>query len=128
MEEFNPKEESKGIGDTIAKFTHATGLDKLADTIAKAVGEEDCGCKTRKTLNEMFPYTKPTPPEEPPHVNTAPLDETIGNYEVLQEIHCTLPGIGNTVLNKGTVLIITKTHPLYNDILHYYKINAIKKL
>lgn len=129
MEEFNPKEESKGLGDTIAKFTNATGIDKLAETLAAAAGKEDCGCnKRRKTLNEIFPYTKPTPPEEPPYINTTPLDNTIGNYEVLQEINCTLPGIGNTVLNKGTVLIIDKEHPLYNDIPHYYKINSIKKL
>ena len=129
MEEFNPKEKSKGLGDTIAKFTNATGIDKLAETLAAAAGKEDCGCnKRRKTLNELFPYTKPTPPKEPPHINTTPLDETIGNYEVLQEINCTLPGIGNTVLNKGMVLIIDKEHPLYNDIPHYYKINSIKKL
>jgi hypothetical protein len=129
MEEFNPKEKSKGLGDTIAKFTNATGIDKLVEALAAAVGEEDCGCDGRRqTLNELFPYTKPTPPEEPPHINTAPLDKTSGNYEVLQEINCTLPGIGNTVLNKGMVLIIDKEHPLYNDIPHYYKINAIKKL
>jgi hypothetical protein len=129
MEEFNPKEESKGLGDTIAKFTNATKLDKLTKILATAAGKEDCGCnKRRKTLNEMFPYTKPTPSKESPYINTAPLDETIGNYEVLQEINCTLPGIGNTVLNKGMILIIDKEHPLYNDIPHYYKTNAIKKL
>ena len=36
--------ESKGFGDTIAKVTHAVGLDKVAENIAKAVGKEDCGC------------------------------------------------------------------------------------
>ena len=30
MKEFNPKEKSKGLGDTIAKFTNVTGIDKLA--------------------------------------------------------------------------------------------------
>ena len=54
--------------------------------------------------------------------------EIEGEYLVLQEIHCTLPGIGATVLNKETVLIIDKEHPLYNDIPHYYKNNIIKKL
>ena len=59
MNDFDPKEKSKGFGDTIAKITHATGLDILADTIAKAAGAEDCGCnKRRKTLNEILPYTK----------------------------------------------------------------------
>ena len=51
--------ESKGLGDTIAKITHATGLDKVADAVAKMAGKEDCGCgRRRQTLNELFPYTK----------------------------------------------------------------------
>ena len=130
MEEFNPKEKSKGLGDTIAKFTHTTGIAKLVEVITAAAGIEDCGCDgRRKTLNEFeWPFFKPSSPKEPPHINTAPLDETSGNYEVLQEINCTLPGIGNTVLNKGMVLIIDKEHPLYKDIPYYYKINAVKKL
>lgn len=53
------KEESKGLGDTIAKVTNAVGLDKVAETIANAVGKEDCGCnKRREKLNDMFPYKK----------------------------------------------------------------------
>jgi hypothetical protein len=52
-------EESRGLGDTIAKITHATGLDKVAEKIAEVVGAEDCGCgKRQETLNEMFPYKK----------------------------------------------------------------------
>ena len=37
---------SQGLGDTIAKITSATKLDKLAESIAEAVGAEDCGCKS----------------------------------------------------------------------------------
>ena len=129
MKEFDPKQKSEGFGDTIAKITNATGLDKVADSVAKIAGKEDCGCnRRRKTFNEIFPYTKNTPPKEAPHINSKPLDEIEGEYEVLQEIYCTLKGIGATVLNKGTVLIIDKNHPLYNDIAHYYKSNSIKKL
>lgn len=48
---------SAGLGDTIAKITSATKLDKLAESIATAVGAEDCGCQARReTLNKMFPY------------------------------------------------------------------------
>jgi|TARA_R110002050_G_scaffold3258_11_gene17320 hypothetical protein len=55
----NVNRPSKGLGDTIAKMTKATGLDKVADTMAKAVGKEDCGCgKRRDTLNRVFPYKK----------------------------------------------------------------------
>ncbi len=51
------KTKSKGLGDTIAKFTKATGLDKAAEDIAKAFGEEDCGCdRRREKLNQLFPY------------------------------------------------------------------------
>ena len=73
MNDFNPKDKSKGLGDTIAKITHATGLDKVADAVAKVAGAEDCGCnKRRKTLNELFPYTKKTEIKKP-HINTEPL-------------------------------------------------------
>ena len=48
---------SQGLGDTIAKITSATKLDKLAESIALAAGAEDCGCTARReTLNQMFPY------------------------------------------------------------------------
>lgn len=44
---------SKGLGDTIAKITEATGIDKLVHFVAG----EDCGCEERrKKLNELFPY------------------------------------------------------------------------
>jgi hypothetical protein len=47
---------SKGLGDTIEKITKATGIKKVVDTVANALGE-DCGCDARKELlNEMFPY------------------------------------------------------------------------
>ena len=48
---------SEGLGDTIAKITSATKLDKLAEKIAEVAGAEDCGCQARKEkLNQMFPY------------------------------------------------------------------------
>jgi hypothetical protein len=47
---------SKGFGDTVAKFTEATGIDKLVNFIAG----EDCGCEARKEkLNKLFPYRTP---------------------------------------------------------------------
>ena len=52
-------EESKGLGDTIAKVTHVLKLDVVAEKVAKALGQEDCGCnRRREKLNEMFPYKK----------------------------------------------------------------------
>ena len=48
---------SKGLGDTIEKFTTATGIGALANMTANLIGKDDCGCgKRRDKLNEMFPY------------------------------------------------------------------------
>jgi len=47
---------SRGLGDTIEKFTKATGIKKVVDTVT---GAKDCGCNKRKdTLNRIFPYNK----------------------------------------------------------------------
>ena len=47
---------SKGLGDSIEKFTKATGIKKVVDTVSKTV-KKDCGCAKRKdTLNRLFPY------------------------------------------------------------------------
>jgi hypothetical protein len=57
--ENKTNEESKGLGDTVAKITHALGLDVVAEKVAEAVGAEDCGCKSRQEkLNELVPYSK----------------------------------------------------------------------
>jgi len=53
---YMEKKKSKGLGDTIEKFTKATGIKKVVDTVSKVV-DKDCGCGERKdTLNRLFPY------------------------------------------------------------------------
>ena len=48
--------QAKGLGDTIAQITEATGIDKLV----KFIAGEDCGCDERQAkLNELFPYRTP---------------------------------------------------------------------
>ena len=55
---YMEKKKSKGLGDTVAKITKATGIKKVVDTVAKATGK-DCGCgKRQDTLNRLFPYNK----------------------------------------------------------------------
>ena len=55
---YMEQNKSKGLGDTIAKITKATGIKKVVETVAKAV-EKDCGCaKRQNTLNRLFPYNK----------------------------------------------------------------------
>ena len=46
---------SKGLGDTIDKFTTATGIKAAVN----AVSGGGCGCNKRKQmLNKVFPYKK----------------------------------------------------------------------
>jgi len=48
---------SRGLGDTIHKFTTKTGIKSLAQFGARAIGKKDCGCNKRKeVLNKAFPY------------------------------------------------------------------------
>ena len=47
------KKKSKGLGDSVEKFTEATGIKK----VVKWIAGEDCGCDKRKEkLNQMFKY------------------------------------------------------------------------
>ena len=55
----NRLNKSRGLGDTIAKVTKATGIDKVAHNMAKAIGKDDCGCGQRRDdLNRAFPYKR----------------------------------------------------------------------
>jgi hypothetical protein len=59
MKGFDPKKQSKGLGDTVAKITKFFYIDILADKIAKLFGYEDCGCdRRRKKLNKIVTYKK----------------------------------------------------------------------
>ena len=50
---------SKGVGDSIEKFTKRTGIKSLAQMASRAVGKADCGCNKRKNwLNKQFPYKR----------------------------------------------------------------------
>ena len=45
----------KGLGDYVADFTHATGLDKISQTYTQLTGR-DCGCEARREkLNRLVP-------------------------------------------------------------------------
>ena len=47
------EKQSKGLGDTIAKITKATGIDK----VVKFIAGEDCGCDERQErFNKDFKY------------------------------------------------------------------------
>ena len=59
---FNYMEKSKGLGDSIEKFTKTTGIKSFTQILARngVFGKKkDCGCNKRKeALNKAFPYKK----------------------------------------------------------------------
>ena len=90
------KNSSKGLGDTIAKITKATGIDK----VAKKVLGDDCGCEERKqALNKMFPYAK---------VRQFTEDE-MSIYESV------LPRIGNTVKREDQAILVKLYNKVFNS-------------
>ena len=53
---YMEQNKSKGLGDTVAKITKATGIKKVVDTVSK-ITKKPCNCGERKdTLNRLFPY------------------------------------------------------------------------
>ena len=56
---MNNSNQSKGLGDSIEKFTAMTGIKSFAHVATRAMGIKDCGCNKRKNyLNKKFPYKK----------------------------------------------------------------------
>lgn len=57
--QYDPNQESEGLGDSIAYLTNLLKLDKAVKLVTEAMGIEDCGCERRREkLNEIFPYNK----------------------------------------------------------------------
>jgi hypothetical protein len=49
---------SRGLGDSIEKFTKATGIKSVVNKVSSAIGK-DCGCNDRRdSLNRVVPYRK----------------------------------------------------------------------
>lgn len=124
MENFDPTQPSRGLGDTIAKFTHATGIAKAVEVVTEALGIEDCGCGGRQEwANEFMPYESNSPKVYNP--NDQPPAET-GVYEVLHQIHATKKGEEINFFPSDRVLM-TEDHLLYSDWPYYIIIGAVKK-
>lgn len=52
-ESWNVSQPSRGLGDVVAKVTHATGIDKVVKKVTKG----GCGCaKRQQKLNELLPF------------------------------------------------------------------------
>lgn len=83
MEGLDPQAPSRGLGDTIAKLTRATGLDRMVERAAQAVGK-DCGCaKRREALNRLVPYGHPAGAGGPDEAAPGPVVAPKGKAEIL---------------------------------------------
>jgi len=111
---------SKGLGDTIAKITEATGIDKLA----KFVLGEDCGCDERKEkLNKLFPYAKPLCLTEE-EFNTLDTYFKQNTNTLTSDEQTSLIAINNRVLNQKLTFstcssclrdLVSKLRVIYNE-------------
>ena len=96
MEGFDPKQESQGLGDTIAKVTSFFGIDKVAEAIAKIAGADGCGCNERReALNALFPYK-----------------EKVRKFKVLKQFRWE-----EDQYFEGQEVSVNSEHPLFNGIL-----------
>jgi hypothetical protein len=111
---------SKGLGDTIAKITEATGIDKLV----KFVAGEDCGCDERKEkLNKLFPYAKPLCLTED-EFNTLDVYFKQNTNTLTSDEQTSLIAINNRVLNQRLTFstcssclrdLVSKLRVIYNE-------------
>jgi ABC-type thiamine transport system ATPase subunit len=111
---------SKGLGDTIAKITEATGIDKLV----KFIAGEDCGCDERKEkLNKLFPYAKPLCLTEE-EFNTLDTYFKQNTNTLTSDEQTSLIAINNRVLNQKLTFstcssclrdLVSKLRVIYNE-------------
>jgi hypothetical protein len=111
---------SKGLGDTIAKITEVTGIDK----VAKFVLGEDCGCDERKEkLNKLFPYAKPLCLTED-EFNTLDTYFKQNTNTLTSDEQTSLIAINNRVLNQKLTFstcssclrdLVSKLRVIYNE-------------
>jgi ABC-type thiamine transport system ATPase subunit len=111
---------SKGLGDTIAKITEATGIDKLV----KFIAGEDCGCDERKEkLNKLFPYAKPLCLTED-EFNTLDTYFKQNTNTLTSDEQTSLIAINNRVLNQKLTFstcssclrdLVSKLRVIYNE-------------
>lgn len=109
-ENFNIKQPSRGLGDSIAKVTHVTGIDRIVDKVAQALGVGDCGCEKRQELlNNLIPYGKPKP-------NISYLYTVISNIKINDELE----------YKTGEVIFVDEDHILYKDLEQLLTDNKLK--
>ena len=127
IEDFDSNAPSRGLGDTIAKITHATGIAKAVEVVTEALGIEDCGCGSRhQWLNGAVPYNvEANSPKVYDRSTATPAEE--GIYEILHEIHASKAG-QKIDYSIGEKVLLTQENLLYSDWPYYLIIGAVKKI
>ena len=91
------KKKSKGFGDTVEKFTEATGIKK----VVKWIAGEDCGCDKRKEkLNQMFKYKSDPQCLTEPEYNYLKDFFKVAKQSLKQEEQREILKISNRVFNE----------------------------
>ena len=107
MEGFDPKQQSQGLGDTIAKVTNFFGIDKVADAVAKLAGASGCGCNERRQmLNELFPY-----------------ETTVRKFKVLKNFNW-----NNEFYTADVIIEVSKKDTLHNNIIGFVKDGVLEEI
>lgn len=127
IKDFDPNAPSRGLGDTIAKFTHATGIAKAVEVVTEALGIENCGCGGRQEwVNNLVPYdNQPNHNIQYDPNNIKEVEE--GIYEIIYEIHATTEG-NKFDYKVGEKVLINENHLLYSSWSYYIMIGAVKKI
>ncbi len=111
-DDYKEGQESKGFGDSIAKFTHAFRINKVAEAVAKLAGAPGCGCKERREfLNQLFPYK-----------------DTVRKFKVLKDIGISEDSTNLGEYKEGDILEIKRGHELFSAIIELQKQGALEEI
>jgi len=88
--------QSRGLGDSIEKFTKKTGIKRVVEAVTKLAGLEGCGCDERKEyLNELFPYSS-----------------SKRQFKFMKDFN-----YGGADYKKGESINVGKDHDLYDSVI-----------
>jgi hypothetical protein len=111
-DDYKEGQESKGFGDTIAKFTHAFRINKVAEAVAKIAGAAGCGCKERREfLNQLFPYKN-----------------TVRKFQILLDIKVTEESSNSNEYKKGDIIEVKRGHELFGAIIELQQQGALEEI
>jgi hypothetical protein len=104
-DDYQEGQQSQGLGDSIAKFTHLFRINKVAEAVAKIAGAAGCGCKERREfLNQLFPYTK-----------------TVRRFKVHKNIEVTENTSNLQSYMEGEIIDIKRGHDLFSAVIELQK-------